>query len=442
MNTQTQKTGPEFSPQRLKPALEHIEQYWHKLERFAPHDDGTLIGLPRPYFVPSSGKVGGFVFEEIYYWDTFFIAQGFYGTPRQNLAKGLAENLMSMMQRFHVIPNSGRLYHTSHSHPPFLSTFILQVFEIERNKRWLEQSMSIAKDEYRTVWMGVAQPNWRQVFHGLSRYYDINVLDDLAEAESGWDMTTRFNRETLAYIPVDLNALLYKYECDFETAARILGETEEAGEWKKRYLSRAASIDNFLWDEEKGCYFDYNYMTKRRGPVYSLAAFFPMWAGLTTKDKAARLMKNLDKFEFDGGLSTTSGKDDFKMDMPTQWAYPNGWAPLQLIAIEAMEQYGYHEEADRIARKWLNANLVQYEEKGEFFEKYNVVDIHGEPRDGVYPSQIGFGWTNSIFIRLCNKYLRPDELPQLTVAEVMSPLQQLVRNPRQTLRHVGRKLGR
>ena len=56
---------------------------------------------------------------------------------------------------------------------------------------------------------------------GLSRYYDINMLHDLAEAESGWDMTTRFNRRCLDYLPVDLNSLLYKYETDFTKAAKL-----------------------------------------------------------------------------------------------------------------------------------------------------------------------------------------------------------------------------
>jgi neutral trehalase len=67
------------------------------------------------------------------------------------------------------------------------------------------KSMAIAKDEYNTVWLGTAKPNMRQVYRGLSRYYDINHLNDLAEAESGWDHTIRFGRKCLEFLPVDLN---------------------------------------------------------------------------------------------------------------------------------------------------------------------------------------------------------------------------------------------
>lgn len=440
MNSNTSHQGPQFTPARLAPALGYIDRYWKKLEKFNPHDDGTLVGLPRPYFVPSLSNDTGFQFEEMYYWDTFFIGQGFMGTEREYMLKGLVEDLMIMMERFNIIPNSGRTYHTAHSQPPFLSTFIMQVYKIEKNKRWLEQSMSVAKNEYRTVWMGSSHPNWRQVFSGLSRHYDINVLDDLAELESGWDMNTRFERKALSYLPVDLNALLYKYERDFEEAATILGEKDEAAEWAKRALARRGMMQRYLWDEERGVYFDYNFMTGKRGPVYSLATFYPMWAGMDDIDTAARIMQNLDKFEYEGGLVTSAKKPYMNFPMPTQWAYPNGWAPLHLIAIEAMERYGYHTAAERLARKWINANLVQFEATGEFYEKYNVVNLREEPLEGVYPSQTGFGWTNAVFVRLCQKYLRPDEVPYVAPRVSQAPLKELVKDPRKTLRRVGVKL--
>jgi alpha,alpha-trehalase len=442
MAKQGTQLGPQFTAERMRPPLEYIDRFWKKLERFSPHDDGTLVGLPSPYFVPSVDFGGGHHFEEMYYWDSYFTALGFLGTPREHLIRGMCENLLAMMERFHIIPNSGRTYHTGRSHPPFLTSMIMMVYRIELNKRWLDHAMSVAKEEYRSVWMGVSHPNWRQVFHGLSRNYDINVLDDLAECESGWDMTTRFERQALSYLPVDLNALLYRYEQDFEQAAEILGEPAEAHEWRKRALARKNTMQKYLWDERRGFWFDYNYMQSRFSPVWSMAGFFPMWAGIDDGESAGRIMKHLDKFEYAGGLVATAKEGEPEMDMPTQWAYPNGWAPLHLIAIEAMERYDYHIAAERIARKWLESNLVMFEEKGEFLEKYNMVDIHKPPKDGVYPLHVGFGWTNAIFERLAHIYLRADELPEIkrVTGTELSPLGQLVRNPRKTLRRVGVKL--
>jgi len=97
--------------------------------------------------------------------------------------------------------------------------------------KWLRQMIAVAKEEYEVVWMGKTKPNARQVYHGLSRYYDFNYLHEIAETESGWDMTPRFEHRALNFLPVDLNALLYKYETDFARAARIFGDKREAARW-------------------------------------------------------------------------------------------------------------------------------------------------------------------------------------------------------------------
>lgn len=440
MSVRNSELGPKFNVAEINPALEYIDRYWKKLERFSPHDDGTLVGLPRPYFVPSVDSGTGHHFEEIYYWDTYFIAQGLLGTHREHMVRGLCDDLLALMTRFHIIPNSNRTYHTAHSQAPFLTSMIMLVYQIERNKRWLDNAMSIAKEEYRTVWMGVGQPNWRQVFHGLSRFYDINVLDDFAELESGWDMTTRFMRQALSYIPIDLNAQLYKYEKDFEEAALILGQREEAAEWAKRALQRKTMINKYLWSEKEGFYFDYNYMTGKHSPVWSLAGYAPMWAGMVDADTAARMVRNLDKFEYEGGLSCTAELPKVDTPLKVQWAWPNGWAPLHINVAQALERYDYHVEAERVARKWLKANLVQFEKRGVFLEKYNVVQIEDDPADGVYPSHVGFGWTNAVFERFCQRYLSAEEMPVFRETDQISPLTQLVKNPRHTLRKVGVKL--
>jgi alpha,alpha-trehalase len=173
--------------------------------------------------------------------------------------------------------------------------------------------------------------------------------------------------------------------------------------------------------------------------VWSMATFFPMWVGMDDDETAARIMKNLGRFEYEGGLACTAKDPDVDSPIPTQWSYPNGWAPLHLVAVQGMERYGYHVAAERVARKWIQANLVQFEAKGEFEEKYNVVEIEKEPADGVYPSQPGFGWTNAIFVNFCQRYLKPHEMPAIETVAAVPVLHQLVRNPRQTLKRVGTK---
>lgn len=415
MKQSSARKMPHFDRTDVSAALAYVEGYWPKLERYHPHDQDTLVGLPRPYVVPSAGG-GSFEFEELYYWDSYFMAQAFIGTSRHGLAKDMADDLLYLMDKFGIIPNGGRSYLTSRSQPPLLTTLILQLYKVSGDRVWLEKAMNTAKREYTKVWMGSAHPNWRQVFQGLSRFYDANMLHELAECESGWDMNPRFNRHCLDYVPVDLNALLYKYEKDFEYVALMMGDADEAKEWRKRARVRAANVKKFLWNDNKGCYFDYNYKLGEQGNVWSLAAFYPMWAGMMTRRDAAHLVSNLDKFEFTGGLTTTAAEPRISHGIPEQWAYPNGWAPLQMIVIEALERYGYKADAERIARKWLKTNLKSFKSTGVFYEKYNVARPGQPALEGVYPSQEGFGWTNSVFTTFAYRYLLPEELPVPVVA--------------------------
>lgn len=390
-------------------ARQYIVEYWPKTQRFHPNDDESLLGLPKPYLVPSYREKTGFDYNELYYWDSYFMVQGMLDADHQELVTGILEDLEALFKRFKVIPNASRTYLTGRSQPPFLSTFIFDVYEAyDPGVSWLKKNIAVAKKEYETVWMGVKKPNERQVYQGLSRYYDFNYLHDLAEAESGWDMTPRFDRHALNYLPVDLNALLYKYETDFARAAEIFGDKEELEHWQAVAQERKIVMNKLMWDRLRGLYYDFNYVKQKRGSINSLAAYFPMWAGMVSDQQAAALVKSLRRFENKGGLATTDALPlgQFVIgSMPTQWAYPNGWAPLHFIVIKGLERYGYHQDARRIAMKWLKTNLDWFEKDHLFLEKYNVVAPEKPPLKGLYPSQTGFGWTNAVFERFCRDYI-------------------------------------
>jgi alpha,alpha-trehalase len=393
----------------VAPARAYIQAYWKKLERNHKKDDESLLGLPKTYLVPASEDGHEFDFNELYYWDSYFMVQGMLDEEHKELVMGILENLESLFLRFRVIPNASRTYLMGRSQPPLLTSFIFDIYDAYNpGHDWLKKHMAIAQQEYETVWMGVAKPHWRKVHKNLSRYYDINMLHDLAEAESGWDMTPRFNRKALDYVPVDLNALLYKYETDFARAAKLTGASEEVAHWEKLARDRSRTMNRLMWDKLRGLYYDYNYVKEKKGNISSLAAYYPMWAGMVDGRHAQAMVKALKRFENKGGLSTTDALPLAQYvpgALPTQWAYPNGWAPLHFMVIKGLERYGYKEDARRIALKWIKANNDWFQHHGVFLEKYNVVDPDKPPVRGVYPSQTGFGWTNAIFERLCRDYI-------------------------------------
>jgi len=391
----------------IEMTLAHIRTHWTKLIRTANGKNSTQISLPNPYVVPSADKKGGFSFEEQYYWDTYFTC---LGIDDEKLVTGMLDNLLDMFERFGMIPNANRYYFTSRSQPPILTSLILHIYEkYSKSDKWLERKIAVAKKEYDKVWMSDTHPQHHKVHKNLSRYYDINCLHDLAEAESGWDMTPRFKRQCLDYLPIDLNCLLFKYEKDFEKAADILNNKSEARIWKYAAEERRKVVTSLMWHKRKVFFFDYNYTEKNQSNVWSLAGYYSMWSGLATEIQAEKLVKNLSRFEKKGGLVTTTGVfmyNELFGSTKSQWAYPNCWAPLQLIVIEGMERYGYAEEARRLAHTWLKTCNDWYIKNGEVIEKYNATNPTLPPAQGLYPTQTGFGWTNGVFVHLAEKYVK------------------------------------
>src|SRR5689334_2557247 len=277
------RADSELTANDVTEARSYIANYWQKVERFHPKDDESLLGLPKPYLVPSYKEKTGFDYNELYYWDSYFMVQGMLDDDHKELVIGILENLLSLFKRFKVIPNASRTYLTGRSQPPFLTTFIFDVYQTYgMSDQWLKDAIDVAKQEYQVVWMGVKKPNERNVYRGLSRYYDINYLHDLAEAESGWDMTPRFERKCLDYLPIDLNSLLYQYESDFARLATLTGNSATQKQWLDKAQVRKSAIDELMWGKLRGFYFDYNYQRQELGNVWSLAGYYPMWVGLAS----------------------------------------------------------------------------------------------------------------------------------------------------------------
>lgn len=362
-------------------------------------DRNTLIGLPNPYVVPSSKPNGGFTYREQYYWDSYFIVRALIVSGHNELAVGMVDNLLFMLSRYGFVPNSNRFYMLSRSQPPLLSRMVRLIYENHiRDERWLAEAYDKLLDEYNTVWTSSLHPHNRQVDEVLSRYYDINMIHALAEAESGWDQTSRFGGRCLDFLPVDLNALIMLYEEDLAWMSYQLGVDNSY--WKGQIESRKNRVKQLMWEPSESWFYDYDVVNQQKGKVMSLAAITPLLSSskILSEQELAGFVANLSaKLETDHGLLTTSMPDP---DFPTQWVAPNGWAPLHVFAVDALHKQGFTMEAKRIAEKWLSTIDASYTNSSEFYEKYNVVDASLPAKEGHYPGQVGFAWTNASFVIL------------------------------------------
>jgi alpha,alpha-trehalase len=231
-----------------------------------------------------------------------------------------------------------------------------------------------------------------------SEYYK----GDRSMRESGFDVSFRFgpfSADTHHYAPVCLNSLLYKTEKDLATLSELLGRQAEASKWNEKAAERHAKIDKYFWDEKTGFYFDYDFTTHQRSTYTYATTFYPLWAGLASKQQAQAVMRNLSFFEQPGGIAMS------QMDSQAQWDYPYGWAPIHLLAVEGMRRYGYDAEASRISYKFLSMVLENFERDGTIREKYDVVTRTAKTHivEGYKENVIGFGWTNGVFVELSHQ---------------------------------------
>ncbi|NBW41278.1 alpha,alpha-trehalase [bacterium] len=399
-----------FQNRSEKAVEDFIESYWDQITIHQPSDVGLRIGLPHPFLVPNKD-----MFQEMYYWDSFFTCVGLVGSSREQLIIDTTENFFALIDRFGKIPNSSRFYHLGRSQPPFLSSLVSMSLDVmehradasEANQEWLTRAVEALVKEYWGVWRGTVHPDEREVYRGLSRYSDMDLWSHGAEAESGWDMTPRFFDRCLDFIPIDLNSLLYKYEKDIARFSSLLGKAAETAHWEELASKRAETVRELCWDDSNGFFFDFDYKKEQRSSFQSLAGFFPMWAGLATPEQAERMVTEaLSNFEKDFGLVTTEEWHTPEGEVPRQWAWPNGWAPLHWIVVGGLERYGYQTEANRIASKWVDLVASVYEQDALVYEKYDVVS-GARGADDRYPTQTGFGWTNGVFSGF-TRYLRGD----------------------------------
>jgi len=225
---------------------------------------------------------------------------------------------------------------------------------------------------------------------------------DRSMRESGYDISFRFGPYGVAthhYAPVCLNSLLYKSEEDLARMADLLGKKKESAEWHERAKKRKDAIQKYLWNAQRGMFFDYDFTAQKQSTYEYVTTFLPLWTGLATKEQAASIVKNVGIFERPGGLMMSP------YETGGQWDAPYAWAPNQLMADDGIRKYGFTDVADRVSYAFLSNVLENFRRDGTIREKYNAVTRSSETAvtAGYKVNIVGFGWTNAAFLVLVHE---------------------------------------
>ena len=223
---------------------------------------------------------------------------------------------------------------------------------------------------------------------------------DRAVRESGHDTSHRVENVCADLATIDLNSLLYTYETEIAQTIRTVFDdklvvpkefcahgaepdhVETSSLWDERAKKRKSLIDKYLWNEEKGMYFDYNTVSKEQTSYEAAPMLWPLWCGVAEPHQASLLVsKGLPKLECSGGIASSSLASGGASDRNHQWDYPYGWPPHQVMAWDGLIKYGFRKEAERCAYRWLRtitSAFVKY--NGFVAEKYDVTRL-SDPRN-------------------------------------------------------------
>ena len=395
---------------------DHIEALWPHLTRNA--DDSvratSLIPLPFPYIVP------GGRFREVYYWDAYFTMTGL-GPGHDEIKQSMVDNFAWLIRETGHVPNANRTYYLSRSQPPFFFAMVGLLSPGDEAAAWADYLPELKAEH--AFWMQGERAVTLPDGSVLNRYWDgrdvprdESFIQDTetarksdrpkaelyrqlrAGAESGWDFSSRWlddpqdlsTIETTHILPVDLNALLYGLE---QAIAAGCEQAEDAAcheSFLAKAETRKAAMNNWLWDETRGVFGDYDLDAGAVTQRDSAASLYPLFLGLATQAQADSTADyTAERLLSEGGLMTTP------LETGQQWDAPNGWAPLHWIAIRGLEDYGHAALAGDITDRWLTTVARTYCETGKLVEKYDVVTAR-PGGGGEYPLQDGFGWTNGV----------------------------------------------
>ncbi|MSP08954.1 MAG: hypothetical protein EXR23_01185 [Flavobacteriaceae bacterium] len=382
-------------------------------------------------------------------------------------------NLIALINRFGFVPNANRFSMTNRSQPPLLAAMVNDIFEITGDTAWLRvalkaleqelrwwmenRSLALSPAEYQGVKGAQKNPNSLQLNHygnnatdafllrfaqflkgrlGLgfdSMYSELNhdtiisgegkkqgkgiLLSDhlLAEAESGWDFTTRFNARCESIAPVDLNCLLYLSEKTLANGYKILHERKQSKYWEKRVSMRKQLINKILYNKHTGWYWDYDLAKREIHFNHNAAQFMPYFVGLANhnsrKKTALMELSNLYIGRFGVYPCLPLSKDSSsilanRVPWKTQWDSPNAWPPLTHLVAQAIDNYSNgHGKSSRLLKakrnqlimSFLESVEVQFANTQKFWEKYNL-DYGTLQVVNEYPMPDFFGWTAGVYM--------------------------------------------
>lgn len=317
----------------------------------------------------------------------------------------------------------GGNWNERNSKPPLAAWSVWNVYKATNDIEFLKEMYPKLVD-YHNWWY----TNRDHDKNGIAEYGAmVHPLNDSEEAiilaaawESGMDNATRFDQEgygandvgtkvfenkdengrlvgySINQESVDLNSYLYAEKGFLKSMAEILGQYNDAKKFEQEAAYIKSYISENMFDRETGFFYDLQIndngtqkkllVNRGKGPE----GWLPLWANMATGYQAKCVKDNMiDENKFNTYIPLpTASRDNPKYNPQKYWRGPV-WLDQALYGIEALQNYGYYNEAYKLSSKMFD-NCEGLLSNGAIRENYN-------PESGVGLHTKNFSWSASAF---------------------------------------------
>ena len=395
----------------MKEVREYILSNWEKTFHDPKEMRGEYI-VPKPYVSPS---IGG-MYTDLYYWDVYFINLGLMKDGFDKQVENNLDNMAYFIDTLGYMPNANTL--PDRSQPPLFCSAVYDYYVHRKDTEIIKKYMPYILKEYE-FWQ-----TQRITEYGLNNfstngdeelkmlnyiYLSDRVLekregraeqlalaeDSMAIAESGLDFNMRFKTsrskvDASAFLHLDLNCFLYEMESKAAEMLKVIGG--EYQRFEKNAATRKELIEKYFFDKETGLYLDCNVVDGGYSQIVSAISIYPYAYGISQDEDG--LKKVLAGLEHDNGVTVTPYRGE---DVYFQWDYPCMWPAATCIIYKALRRLGLHEDAARIAKKYMRAMDENFVKTGRLWEKYDAV-TGGIGQSAEYDTPEMMGWTAGVYV--------------------------------------------
>ncbi|XP_060861354.1 trehalase-like isoform X2 [Metopolophium dirhodum] len=375
-------------------------------------DKYSLVWVPNGFIIP------GGIFKELYYWDTYWIVNGLLQCDMRTTARGIIENIISMVDQFGFMPNGNRVFYLNRSQPPMLILMALSYYKATNDFDFIKTIIGSLENEY-LFWLknrmvtfekdgkqytmaryssrssGPRPESYRNDYKLAEKHQRSEDKNELyihikSAAESGWDFSSRWfitvngtnsgnlsDIQTANIVPVDLNSMLHVNALTLSTWFDQMGDEINSAKYRTIANEFLENIQEVMWRPNKGAWFDWDLINNKSREYFYASNIVPLWTESYNmpKEKVANaVLKYLSDqriIELDYSINY-NGIPTSMYSSSQQWDFPNAWPPLQAFIIQGLDktqQKNAKQVAVKLAEVWLRTNYRGFTNNESMFEK-------------------------------------------------------------------------